>query len=265
MGGQNALSIGEVAERASVTVRTLQYYDRIGLLKSTFNRSGRRTYTQDDVVKLQQILFLKSFGFPLKEIAGHILDHQTPSDLVGIFSKQREILQSQIGNLNKVINVLDAIIAQLGLGQEVSIDRLITIMDLMKRGNPFAFVMRYFDNEQLKGMAERFESSEAYEAFMNRVNGVFAQMEEFYRKGVEPAGPEGQEVAARWWDMVSEFTAGDRSLLQSLLSAGADIDNWPEGWSVYRDAMTHFLGKALTVYFQRHGIRLSEAEAGERG
>lgn len=52
---EHLFSVGELAKKAGVTVRTLQYYDKIGLLKSTINEGGRRMYTQDDILKLQQI------------------------------------------------------------------------------------------------------------------------------------------------------------------------------------------------------------------
>ena len=54
-------TIGDLAKKAGVTVRTLQFYDRSGLLKSTLSAGGRRMFGRDDVLRLSQILFLKSF------------------------------------------------------------------------------------------------------------------------------------------------------------------------------------------------------------
>jgi len=57
--------IGDLAEKAGVSVKALQYYDKTGLLKSVFSEGGRRMYTRDDIFKLQQILFFRSCGFSL--------------------------------------------------------------------------------------------------------------------------------------------------------------------------------------------------------
>jgi len=53
-----------------VSVRTLHYYDEIDLLKPTYRKSnGRRSYSEEELLKLMEIIFLKKFGFNLKKIA----------------------------------------------------------------------------------------------------------------------------------------------------------------------------------------------------
>ncbi|MFI3237901.1 MAG: methyltransferase domain-containing protein [Lachnospiraceae bacterium] len=62
-------SSGIFAKKAKVTLRTIRYYDKIGLLKPTYvDDIGRRFYTDDDFTKLQQILSFKVLGFSLDEI-----------------------------------------------------------------------------------------------------------------------------------------------------------------------------------------------------
>ena len=54
-------TVGQLAHKMGVTVRTLQYYDREGLLKpSAFSTGGRRRYSDKDVVRLHQILLTLS-------------------------------------------------------------------------------------------------------------------------------------------------------------------------------------------------------------
>ena len=65
---QGYMTIGEVAKKMNVTVRTLQYYDREGLLSpSAISEGGRRLYTDKDIVTLHQILSLKHLGFTLND------------------------------------------------------------------------------------------------------------------------------------------------------------------------------------------------------
>jgi DNA-binding transcriptional MerR regulator len=66
--GAPVFSIGEIAKRVGVSVRTLQYYDKMGLLRARLTESGRRCSTTHDVIRPQQILFLKSFWVPLNKI-----------------------------------------------------------------------------------------------------------------------------------------------------------------------------------------------------
>ena len=55
------MTVGEAAKKIGVTVRTLQYYDKEGLLSpSAESEGGRRLYTDKDLVMLHQIISLKS-------------------------------------------------------------------------------------------------------------------------------------------------------------------------------------------------------------
>ena len=66
-----ALKVGELARRTGLSVRTLHYYDQIGLLSPAHHTGGgHRLYAADDIVRLQQIVSLRQLGFSLDEIRG---------------------------------------------------------------------------------------------------------------------------------------------------------------------------------------------------
>lgn len=76
---QGFMTVGEVAKKMGVTVRTLQYYDKEELLSpSSESKGGRRLYTNKDLVTLHQIISLKSLGFSLGDIKQRLisLDHR---------------------------------------------------------------------------------------------------------------------------------------------------------------------------------------------
>ncbi len=63
------MTVNEVSKLTGVSIRTLQYYDKIGLLKPTrYTESGYRLYADTALEMLQQILLFKELEFPLKEI-----------------------------------------------------------------------------------------------------------------------------------------------------------------------------------------------------
>jgi MerR family transcriptional regulator, thiopeptide resistance regulator len=68
-------SIGDLAARTGLTVRTLHHYDEIGLARpSRRTAAGHRRYTAADVRRLHRIVALRGFGFPLPEIAALLDD-----------------------------------------------------------------------------------------------------------------------------------------------------------------------------------------------
>lgn len=63
------MTVHEVSKLAGVSVRTLQYYDKIGLLHpSKYSGAGYRLYEDTDLERLQQILLFRELQFPLKDI-----------------------------------------------------------------------------------------------------------------------------------------------------------------------------------------------------
>ena len=64
-----AFTVNKIAQLAGVTIRTLRYYDKIGLLvPSARSEAGYRLYSREDILSLQQILFYRELDFPLSEI-----------------------------------------------------------------------------------------------------------------------------------------------------------------------------------------------------
>lgn len=86
------MTVKQVALLTGVSVRTLQFYDEIGLLKPTkLTDAGYRLYDEDSLEVLQQILFFKELDFTLKEIKG-IMDNPL-FDRKAVFEKQRALMR----------------------------------------------------------------------------------------------------------------------------------------------------------------------------
>jgi DNA-binding transcriptional MerR regulator len=99
-------SIGQVADLAGVTIRTLHHYDEIGLL-SPGGRSaaGYRIYDEPDLERLQRILFYRELGFALVEIAAIVDNPHT--DAAGHLRRQRRLLTGKIERLRKMVAAID--------------------------------------------------------------------------------------------------------------------------------------------------------------
>lgn len=71
--------IGQFAKMMNVSIRTIHYYDQIGLLKpSKILDNGYRLYDQKDILKLQKILSLKYMGFSLEDIFSMTVNDDIP-------------------------------------------------------------------------------------------------------------------------------------------------------------------------------------------
>lgn len=90
---------GEFAKRAGVTIRTIRYYDKVGLLKPTFvAENGYRQYTDQDYIKLQKIISLKQLGFSLEEIYPLVIEDNQEAFL-GSLDLQIELINKRMHHL----------------------------------------------------------------------------------------------------------------------------------------------------------------------
>ena len=97
------MTVKEVSKLTGVSVRTLQYYNKIGLLQPTkYTDSGYRLYDDTALERLQQILLFRELEFPLKEIKA-ILD-STNFDGKKALSQQIELLELKKKHLENLIN-----------------------------------------------------------------------------------------------------------------------------------------------------------------
>lgn len=94
--------IGEFAKMADVSMRTIRYYDQIGLLKpSRVEENGYRLYTDNDFIKLQKILSLKYLGFSLDDIFSMIIN-ESYLTLQDSLSLQTKMIDQKISSLQNI-------------------------------------------------------------------------------------------------------------------------------------------------------------------
>ncbi|OXM14254.1 MerR family transcriptional regulator [Paenibacillus herberti] len=101
-------SIGSFAKLTSTTERTLRFYDRKGLLKpSGYNEQGHRTYTDDDLIRLHQILTLKYLDYSLDQIGKYL--EQDSKDFHSSLEMQYELLLQKQQHIQRVVATIERV------------------------------------------------------------------------------------------------------------------------------------------------------------
>lgn len=198
--------VGEVAELAGLTIRTLRYYDQICLFSpSQYTESGHRLYTKADLVRLQPILSLKQMGMSLEEI--QLLLSNPEEQTVA------EILQTQISRVKKEIEVQQKLVAELEnalsaahSNRTLSISELTKLMEALKMNKE-----KYFSKQQLDTMESSYENAD--KQFLKHTEQEFEALIMEIRlekdKGTSPADEKVQHLAKKWNDIVNVFSEGD--------------------------------------------------------
>jgi MerR family transcriptional regulator, thiopeptide resistance regulator len=116
-------TVKQLAKKAGVTVRTLHYYDEIGVLKPSFMKeNGYRYYEEKELQKLQQILFFRELEFPLDDI---IQMMNTPEyHTLEALADQRKLLEMKRRRLDGLLNTIDQTMRKLKEGEMMSSEDL---------------------------------------------------------------------------------------------------------------------------------------------
>ena len=108
--GFEALTVGQVAQKFGVTVRTLHHYDEIGLLvPSERTPAGYRLYTTRDLTRLQHVVIYRRLGFALEEVAVLLQDHAAADSgaVVGHLRRQRSAVLSRLDEMRDLVTAID--------------------------------------------------------------------------------------------------------------------------------------------------------------
>ena len=217
----NFMTIGEVAKKMGVTVRTLQYYDKEGLLSpSTHSEGGRRLYSSKDLIMLHQVLSLKSLGFTLDDIKERLIKLETPKDVANALSEQANDIRNKIKNLQDSLKAIEQLKEEVLQMNTVNFKKYADIIGL---------------------------------DFMARFNRLSDEIVRLHKEKVSPESEESQKIIGKYWGLIMEFTNGDMSMLPKLIEVG-NIDMATNSWEERQKIVNDYVGPALEIYFKRMGI-----------
>ncbi len=261
------MTVGEVAKRMHTTVRTLQYYDKEGVLSpSSESEGGRRLYTDKDIIRLHQVQSMKYLGFSLEDIKSRLKNLETPQEVAAALSEQADDVREKIAALSDTLAAIEKLREETLKMDSVNWSKYAGIVVNLQMKNEFYGMVKHFDDKMLDHFHSGFTIEHATE-ILNTLSRLIDRVGEYQEQGVPPESEQGQALAKNWWDLVTEVTGGDMSLLPKLIklpelmksSENKEIGEtwWSERWS----SIEPFLNRALGAYFMRIGYNPFEGDA----
>lgn len=150
-------TVKEVARLTGVSVRTLQYYDEIGVFRpARVTDAGYRLYDDESLNTLQQVLFFRELDFPLKDIR---IIMETPGfNKIEAFQKQKALLKAKRDRLDRLLDLLD----RLEKGE--------TCMSFKEFDlSEYLHILEQFRNENMEEVIRHWGSVEEFDQLMERI------------------------------------------------------------------------------------------------
>ena len=242
------MRIGEMAKKAGITVRTLSYYDKEGLLPTlTKSEGGYRLYTDKDMVKLIQILMMKQLGLPLSEIKKRITQLDTPEDVRKMLTEQAAQVRNKIGILTESLDAMEALNTEIAQMETVNFKKYADILLNLQVKNESYRMIKHFDDEILDMFRERI-GWEKTALIAATLHDLYKDAVELVKRAVPPENEKGQAFAKQLWETLIELSDGDIDMmfkLQELMDKASSIedDNNEERMSI-----RHYMNQALEGY-----------------
>ena len=215
-------TVGEVSRLTGVSIRTLQHYDRIGLLRpASRTEAGYRLYDDGDLERLQQVLLFRELAFPLKEIR-RILENPA--------FDRKQALEQQITLLEMRRDQLERLIA--------------LARDIQREGGDRTMDFSAFDTGRMDEYAararEQWGATPAWQEYEQRSGERTREQEAALGEGLmaifarfgaartgDPGGPEAQKLVEELQGYITEhfYTCSDTVLrgLGEMYAAGGEM------------------------------------------
>jgi len=238
------MTVNEVSKLAGVSIRTLQYYDKIGLLHPTGHTdAGYRLYDDTDLERLQHILLFRELEFSLKDIASII--NSPDFDRSKALEQQIEMLKLKREHIDNLMNFAIGI-------------KLLGVKHMDFKAFDRSKLDEY--SRQAKDMyKESPEYKEMEEKSKNRTKeeeGILADRfmllfkEAGTLKDTDPASPEAQDLVKRIQDFITEnlYTCSKKILsgLGKMYSSGGDFTKNIDEYG--GEGTAEFIDKAIQIY-----------------
>jgi DNA-binding transcriptional MerR regulator len=219
-----AMKVKEVADLVGISVRTLHYYDQIGLLvPDQVTETGYRLYSDKNLEMLQQILFFRELGFPLKQIK-EIIESPT-FDQQEALILHRKMLMEKRRRIDQMLETLDKTIRH--LKGEIQMTREEKFEGFDFSHNPYE-----------EGARQRWGNNAVDQA--NAKHG-------------SPESEEAQAAIKAWYDLLnSSFGSYSPEVFKSLGQMYVDDERFTRNIDQFGEGLAAFMRDAMACFADNH-------------
>jgi len=247
-------TVKEISNITGISVRTLHYYDEIGLLKPTDKSdAGYRLYDDKALEQLQQILFFREFDIPLKEIKAVM---ENPAlDRNHILKMQREMLLTKIKRMERLVASIDDI-----LKGDNKMD--FAIFNKTEMDEMFQAMVEHMPEEIKQKAIEEFSGLDRWhEHYIKAISSD--EMQKSYQKMMEWYGGKEKYLDTVKNPLSKEVVASYQKRMDAILEKLAGRRECPVGSFEVKEIIGEygFVMKQLYQLEDEKGMMLSHAQS----
>jgi MerR family transcriptional regulator, thiopeptide resistance regulator len=266
---QTVYHITDFAQKSSVSVRTLRYYDKLGLLvPSLHDESGYRLYTLQDFIHLQSILSFKFLGFSLKEIQSLLSEDQL--GLQKRLIQQKAMMKEKRIQIDQILVAIERVEESLQ-SNEFNYEYITKLIQVTQMNLKPEWVDKYLTTEERQTMRELAKQSYTKDALQKlaargwteedhkqhlRQYKIFREsLTKLVKEGHPPDSPKAQELAKYLIEMNKRRSQDDPQIKEGMKKSWENFNSLPENKKpktyVIPDKEREFIKEACIVFHKK--------------
>ena len=245
-------TVKKLSKLSGVTVRTLHWYDEIGLLKPAYyGENGYRYYEEEQLLTLQQILFFRELGFPLKDIQKVLVSDDF--DKIRALHAHKRILEDNLGRVRNLVKTVDKTINHLRGKQKMKDKEFYKGFDAGKSKSYETFLVNYrgtVAEELVCGSKQTTEKRS--DAELKRIDRegheIYKAMEECMDKGLTPKSKEVQKLVHKHYQMTECVHEVNKDVYLNLAQMYCEHPDFKTWFDEHYPNLADFIAEAMRVY-----------------
>lgn len=246
-------TVKKLAKLSGVSVRTLHFYDEIGLLKPAYyGDNNYRYYEEAQLLMLQQILFFRELGFQLNDIRRII---SSPDfDKLKTLESHRKILETNLDQTKKLIETVDKTIAHLRGKQPMKLEEIFHGFDVEKQKLYENFLVDSGVSRDVINKVEDKVKNWPKEKWMENkreADKIHAELVEAINKNLSSSHPSVQKIIKKHYQMTTIFWIPTRESYIGLSQLYASHPDFVKFYNDIHPKLLSFLTEAMKIFAER--------------
>lgn len=250
-----AYTVKKLAQISGVSVRTLHFYDEVGLLKpSYYGENGYRYYEEEQLYLLQQILFYRELGFELRQIQ-EVLS-RGDFDKIEALKSHKRILEKDAERMKKLIITIDKTIDRMK-GKKTMSDQEIYFGFTREKqeGYEQELINRYGDQAEklIKESKKNLKhwKKEDYAKVKQEGEELHRELAQAIEKKLTAKSPEVQALIRRHFQMIQQFYTPTKEVYTCLGQLYIEHPDFRKLYDSFHPKLAEFLAEAMKDFANR--------------
>lgn len=245
-----AYSVTKLAKLSGVSVRTLHWYDEVGLLKPSYHGTNRyRFYEEKELLALQQILFFRELGFELKTIKKVM--GRSDFDTVLALSSHREVLKKNLERTKKLIKTIDKTIKHLQGTRKMKEQDMYYGFSKEQQAEYEKELIERFGDKVKPSIAEcrrnvKGWTKNDWDKSQKEMEAICKELAELLKKGIKPESKEVQSLVQRHYEWLKKFWTPTKESYAS--HADFIVERLRVSYAAYHPQLPEYLAKAIQEF-----------------